>query len=77
MPIVFKAGEQSKTLGTLAHIYEELANTAFNRSDVIVALGGGVTGDMAGFAASSYLRGIGFIHKLKSKNFRGVAFIHK
>jgi 3-dehydroquinate synthase len=42
-------------------IYDRLTQEKFTRSDVIVALGGGVTGDMAGFAAGSYLRGIGFV----------------
>ncbi len=57
----FKAGEASKTLTTISQIYETLASNAFTRYDVIVALGGGVVGDMAGFAAATYLRGIDFI----------------
>jgi 3-dehydroquinate synthase len=56
--ITFAAGEQHKRLGTLEIILEELASCELSRSDVLVALGGGVTGDMAGLAAALYLRGI-------------------
>ncbi len=55
---VFKAGEQSKTLNTIGDILGALAAAAFTRTDAIVALGGGVATDMAGFAASVFLRGI-------------------
>lgn len=58
---VFEAGEQSKRLDTIYSFYNELANNGFTRSDLIVALGGGVTGDMSGFAAATYLRGIDFV----------------
>ncbi len=58
---IFKAGEASKNIGTLSDIYNFLADNRITRSDIIVALGGGVTGDMAGFAAASYLRGIDFV----------------
>ena len=58
---IFPAGEESKHLGTIAEIYRTLADFRMTRKDVIVALGGGVCGDMAGFAAASYLRGIDFI----------------
>lgn len=57
----FKAGEESKTLATIAEMYNTLADFKMTRKDIILALGGGVTGDMAGFAAASYLRGIDFI----------------
>jgi len=57
----FPAGEISKRLSTIEQIYAVLAENRFTRSDFIVALGGGVTGDMAGFAAATYLRGIRFI----------------
>lgn len=56
----FTAGEQSKTLSSIADMYNSLADNGFSRRDFIVALGGGVTGDMAGFAAASYQRGIDF-----------------
>lgn len=55
---VFPAGEANKTMDTLAEILEFLAEQRLTRTDCIVALGGGVTGDMAGFAAAVYLRGI-------------------
>ena len=55
---VFPAGEANKTMNTLAEILEFLAERRLTRTDCIVALGGGVTGDMAGFAAAVYLRGI-------------------
>lgn len=58
---VFPAGEQSKRLSSIEAMYTDLARHHFTRSDLIVALGGGVTGDMAGFAAASYLRGIDFV----------------
>ena len=58
---VFPAGEESKNLNTIAEMYNTLANFGMTRKDIIVALGGGVTGDMAGFAAATYLRGIDFI----------------
>lgn len=58
---IFDAGEKSKHLGTIADIYESLADFGMTRKDIIIALGGGVCGDMAGFAAASYLRGIDFI----------------
>lgn len=57
----FKAGEASKNLATISNMYDFLAENHLTRSDLIVALGGGVTGDMAGFAAASYLRGIDFV----------------
>ena len=58
---VFEAGEHSKKLETIYTFYNELVNNGFTRSDLIVALGGGVTGDMSGFAAATYLRGIEFV----------------
>ena len=58
---VFPAGERNKTLATLGGILEFLAETQLSRADVLVALGGGVTGDMAGFAAAVYMRGIRFV----------------
>ncbi len=58
---VFPAGESSKTAETYLSILNFLAQNQFTRSDVIIALGGGVVGDMAGFAASTYLRGVTYI----------------
>ena len=57
----FEAGEQSKNVKTLESIWEFLAEKEMTRSDCIVALGGGVVGDISGFAAATYLRGIDFI----------------
>ena len=57
----FPAGEGSKVLGSVSDMLAFLADHAFTRSDLIVALGGGVAGDMAGFAAAIYMRGIDYI----------------
>ena len=57
----FPAGEASKNLDTVAGLYEFLIENSFDRNDVLLALGGGVTGDLTGFAAATYLRGIRFI----------------
>lgn len=57
----FPAGEASKNITTWSHILEFLAEQEMTRKDVIVALGGGVVGDMAGFAAAVYQRGIAFV----------------
>jgi shikimate kinase/3-dehydroquinate synthase len=54
----FPAGEASKTMATCTAIHEWLAERRVERRDVIVAVGGGVCGDMAGFVAATYLRGI-------------------
>ena len=57
----FPAGEEQKNISTLSDILEFLAREKFSRTDVVVALGGGVTGDMAGFAAAVYLRGVRYV----------------
>ncbi len=54
-------GEGSKTLDTVKGIYDFLIKNDFNRQDILIALGGGVIGDITGFAASTYERGISFI----------------
>ncbi len=59
--IMVPDGEQAKTVKWLANIVDGLIQHRMERQDCLVALGGGVTGDVAGFAASSYLRGIPFI----------------
>ena len=61
VPFVFAAGEMSKRIGTFSDILEFLAENRMTRSDAVVALGGGVVGDMAGFAAGCYMRGIKYI----------------
>ncbi|MDR3319040.1 MAG: 3-dehydroquinate synthase [Clostridiales bacterium] len=58
---VFPAGEESKTAETYVGLLEFLAENRLTRQDAVVALGGGVTGDMAGFAAATYLRGVALI----------------
>lgn len=58
---VFSAGEASKNATTLVDILEFLAECELTRSDCIFALGGGVVGDISGFAAAVYLRGIKFV----------------
>ncbi|MDC7295223.1 MULTISPECIES: 3-dehydroquinate synthase [unclassified Butyrivibrio] len=55
------AGEENKNLENINKIYKILIENHFDRHDLIVALGGGVVGDMAGFAAATYLRGIAFV----------------
>lgn len=55
------AGEKAKSLDTIHSCYDKLARHRLERSSFIVALGGGVVGDMAGFLAASYLRGVGFV----------------
>lgn len=59
--IVLKPGESSKSIEALSYIYDKLAEFKVTRTDLIVAFGGGVVGDVAGFTASSYLRGIPYI----------------
>ncbi len=58
---VFRHGEGSKNPKTLARLWETMANSRLTRSDMAAALGGGVTGDLTGFAASTFLRGIEYI----------------
>lgn len=58
---IYKAGESSKNTSTVIDIVEFMADKGLNRNDGVVALGGGVCGDMAGFAAAIYLRGIKFV----------------
>lgn len=58
---VFPAGEASKTLATVENAVNFLAANRLTRSDVVVALGGGVVGDLSGFAAAIYLRGVRFV----------------
>lgn len=57
----FEAGEQSKNLDTATDLYEKLIIAGFDRKDTLIALGGGVTGDLTGFVAATYLRGIRII----------------
>lgn len=61
LAIQVAAGEHSKSLDTLARIYDQLIEARFDRRSIIVALGGGVVGDLAGFAAATFLRGVALI----------------
>lgn len=58
---VIPAGEENKNLDNIKEIYKFLIEEKFDRKDCLVALGGGVVGDMTGYAAATYLRGIDFI----------------
>lgn len=59
--MVLKPGEETKNFSTLPLVYDELLNFKFTRSDLIITLGGGVIGDLGGFVASTYLRGVAFV----------------
>ncbi len=59
--MVLKPGEETKNFLTLPLVYDELLNFRFTRSDLIITLGGGVIGDLGGFVASTYLRGVAFV----------------
>ena len=54
-------GEASKTPEVLAELWEQMADLGLTRSDSVVALGGGVVGDLSGFAAATILRGVDFV----------------
>lgn len=57
----FPAGEENKTLGTVESLYTYLIANKFERQDTLIALGGGVVGDLTGYTAATYLRGIDYI----------------
>lgn len=59
--VVIPAGEEQKTLWTADRIYERLIRAHLDRGSVVVALGGGVVGDTAGFVAATFMRGIAFV----------------
>ena len=58
---VFSHGEANKTWDTVGEILEAAADASLTRSDLLISLGGGVCGDMTGFAAAVYLRGVSFV----------------
>ena len=58
---VFQEGEERKNLDTVKGIYRFLIEEGFDRKDMLLALGGGVVGDIAGYVAATYLRGIDFV----------------
>ncbi len=57
----FPAGEENKTLDTVKGIYEYLIKEGFGRKDMLIALGGGVVGDVTGYTAATYMRGIDYV----------------
>jgi 3-dehydroquinate synthase len=60
-PILIPDGEEHKNLGSLATIYDGLIKARLQRRSCVLALGGGVVGDLAGFAAATYLRGVSYV----------------
>ncbi len=62
LSFVFEAGEERKSTDTLVALWEFLAENRVTRSDTLIALGGGVTGDLTGFAAATFLRGISYVN---------------
>ena len=60
-PILLPDGEEHKNLSSLSSIYDRLIGARFERNSSILALGGGVVGDLAGFAAATYLRGVPYV----------------
>ncbi len=62
MKIVIPAGEEHKTIQTVAQIWEGFLAAGVERGSVVIALGGGVTGDLTGFAAATYLRGVPWVN---------------
>jgi shikimate kinase/3-dehydroquinate synthase len=59
--VVVPHGEQNKTLATVEHMYRAFSERGMDRQSAVIALGGGVLGDTAGFAAATYLRGVPFV----------------
>ena len=59
--LIIPAGEKAKSLKTVQHCYDQLARHRLERASFVIALGGGVVGDLAGFVAATYLRGIDFV----------------
>ena len=60
--IIIPPGEQSKSMINLNYVYNGLAEAEINRGNLIIAIGGGVVGDLTGFAAATYMRGIPFVN---------------
>ena len=61
-PILVPDGERFKQLSTVSRVYDALIRASADRSATVITFGGGVIGDMAGFAAATYLRGIALVH---------------
>ena len=60
--LTLKQGEQTKSIESFSLVHQELLKLEFSRNDILIALGGGVIGDLTGFVASTYKRGIRFIN---------------
>lgn len=58
---IFNSTEKNKSYESLNHIYEKLINGKYGRDTAIIAIGGGITGDIAGFAAATYMRGVEYV----------------
>ncbi|HEY2919938.1 MAG TPA: 3-dehydroquinate synthase family protein, partial [Candidatus Binatia bacterium] len=61
MPVLLPDGEEHKNLKSVASVYDRLIGERFERKSCVLALGGGIVGDVAGFAAATYLRGIPYV----------------
>ncbi len=61
-PVLVNDGEKAKTMATMGKVHDALVNLGVDRKAVLVVVGGGVIGDLAGFAAATYLRGIRLVH---------------
>lgn len=61
-PVLVPDGEKAKTIATMSRVHDALVSRGVDRKAVLVVVGGGVIGDMAGFAAATYLRGIRLVH---------------
>jgi 3-dehydroquinate synthase len=61
-PILVPDGERAKTLATVARVYDALVDRGADRGATVIAVGGGVLGDLVGFAAATYLRGVALVH---------------
>lgn len=59
--VIVPAGEEYKNLDTISHLWKSFLEAGLDRKSTVIALGGGVIGDMAGFAASTYMRGIAWV----------------
>ncbi len=59
--LVLPAGEQTKQINSLSYLYDKLVDLQIKRSDLIIAFGGGVIGDLTGFCAATYMRGVDYV----------------
>lgn len=62
LPLEIPAGEEAKSLGEASRLFTRLARARFDRNSTLIALGGGVVGDLSGFVAATYMRGIRVVH---------------